>query len=113
MAKTKRITAKQKTARRKNIAIARKYRHSSAAGKAFKGAYKQVQRSTGGRIRKDYARRVGHTAAMKADMIGGKAIARKYARGVARKKLKMDAKGAKQFSRGYINSILNDLKRGA
>jgi len=46
-------------------------------------------------------------------MIGGKAIARKYARGVARKKFKMDRKGAKQFSRGYINSIINDLNRGA
>ena len=141
----KRITAKQRVARKKNIAIARMHKKRGAkkftkkkvlspsaykgqqtkrkkaakkkqrrtAGEAFKGAYEQVQRSTGGRVRKDYARRIGHTAAMKVDMIGGKAIARKYARGVARKKFKMDRKGAKQFSRGYINSIMNDLNRGA
>ena len=70
-------------------------------------------RAGGGQTRKSYARRVGHMAAMKADMGRGKQIAKKYAMGVAKRTHRMDKAGAKNFASGYVKSIVNDIVRGA
>jgi hypothetical protein len=143
----KRITAKQKAARVKNIAIARSHRKRSSragvaktkvdskgrvnrtytkkhvakvksamkkvAGQAFKKKYETLRKINKGMgLNKEWARREGHAAAIKASKTAGKSIARKYAMGIARRKYKMTKSGAKQFSAGYVNSILRDLSRG-
>jgi len=109
--RAKRITPKQKAARRKNIAIARSYRKKARkkSGSAFKKAYKKSQSHK--YMTKSVSIRKGHTAAMKASKSAGTKLALKFASGLSKRK-GYDTKGSRQFAKGYVRSILNDIKRG-
>jgi hypothetical protein len=110
-ARPARITAKQRVARRKNIAIARSHRKKARkkAGSAFKKEYKKSQSYK--YTTKSFSVRRGHTASVKASKSAGAKLALKFASGYARRK-GYDKKGARQFAKGYVRSILNDIKRG-
>jgi len=161
----KRITAKQRVARKKNIAVARMHKKRGAkktipvkrkkkivskltgkkpsggggfgrikrtavskgmgGGKAVKKAaakkYKKIVKANKGQgMSKDFAIRKAHKAAIKKarQLKGAKGqrglmvaikMAEVHAKGVARKRFKMDRSGARNFASGYLNSIMRDL----
>ena len=101
----KRITAKQKAARRKNIAIARKFRKRAAnksANAAFKKTYKKNMSSK--YMTKQIALTRGLNAAVKADKVRGLKMAGRYAHGRS-KKLYSTSYERKRYVRQFIKGL--------
>lgn len=107
-----RITAKQKSARRRNIKIAQatKKRGGGArrkAGKAFKKAYKE-SRSMGNT--KSFSRLQGHRAAMKRSPKAGSKLAGSFARGHAKRTGIKSKSGRTAYGRGYTRAIRQHIR---
>lgn len=114
----KRITARQKAARRKNIEIARRHirrrgggKKPSASSRAKKAFAKEYKRQKSDRfISKAYARNQAFKAAMKASKQAGRRMARRYAMGVAKSQFKIRSKkGRRDFAGGFVNALIREM----